>query len=69
MAGLAQVLQQFESLPEEVKEKLAELDLELSEGGLYLHRYDQVSSWEYSCVEKEKIKILFITSLTSTTQT
>ena len=35
MAELAQVLKDFESLPEDVKEKLAELDLELSEGKIF----------------------------------
>ena len=32
MSALEQVLKHFENLPEDVKEKLAELDLELSEG-------------------------------------
>ena len=30
--AVAQVLTQFENLPQDVKDKLAELDLELSEG-------------------------------------
>ena len=35
--AVAQVLTQFENLPQDVKDKLAELDLELSEGRMLVY--------------------------------
>jgi hypothetical protein len=59
--ALAQILTNFEHLPEDVREKLAELDLELSEGqqSAYIHFLYPLSGSDLSKTEPYPTQYLY----------